>query len=128
MKHPERDLQRAVVILLNRVLPPDAVSTAINPLPLKGARAGAQMKRLGLTAGVPDLMIVHHGFTLWIELKAPGKYATPDQAEVHARLRAAHKYPNQSYSASGTVVVCKTVDEVLLALHSHRMTRAKVAA
>lgn len=125
---PEHDLQRAVVKLLDRSLPRDAVYTALNPLPPKGPIHGARLKRLGLTAGIPDLVVIHHGFTLWIELKAPGGSLSEPQKAMHARLRAAHKYPNEAYSVSGNVVLCKTIDEVILALKSHRMLVVTVEA
>jgi hypothetical protein len=55
----------------------------------RGARQGALMKRLGARRGWPDLLLAvarrgYHG--LWIELKAPGRTATPDQRAVHALL------------------------------------------
>lgn len=128
MNHPEHSLQRDVVKLLNRVLPHDAFFTAISPLPGSSPRAGAQAKLLGLASGVPDLMIVHHGFTLWIELKAKGGSLSESQKTMHILLNAAHKYPNEAYSKSGTVVVCKSLDEVRQALSTHRMSIEKVAA
>jgi len=125
--HPEADLQRNVVKLLHRVLPHDAMFTAINPLPPKGAAQGAQLKKLGLASGVPDILIVHHGFTLWIELKAPGGSLSESQKTMHLLLREAHRYPNQAYTFSGTVVICKTLDEVHAALRTYRMTIKEAA-
>ena len=125
---PEHDLQRAVVDLLIKTAPPDAAWTAINPKPQKGAAQGAQMKRLGLAAGIPDIIIIRNGFTLWIELKAPGGTLSDAQKEMHRRLIQAHSVPVGPYTRSGTVVVCKSIDEVRMALASHRMTREKAAA
>ena len=127
MNHPERTLQRAVAQLLERVLPEGAAWTAINPLPPKGAVYGMQAKRLGLAAGIPDILIVHGGVSLWIELKAPGGSLSDTQKEMHRRLVEAHRYPNEAYTRSGTVVVCKSLDEVRMALASHRMTMEKAA-
>lgn len=124
---PEHDLQKSVVDLLNRVLPADAFFTAINPLPGSSPRAGANAKRLGVAAGVPDILIVHNGLSLWLELKAKHRSATDVQREVHRKLLEAHRYPNEAYTRSGTVVVCKSIDEVRMALQSHRMTLEKAA-
>jgi hypothetical protein len=123
--HPEQDLQRAVVRHLKAVLPPDAMWTAVNPAPAKGVVAGARMKALGLAAGIPDLLIVHHGFTLWIELKAPGGSLSDPQKAMHRQIVAA--YSSDVYTRFGTVVVCKTVDEVLGALRTHRMLKREAA-
>jgi len=125
--HPEHDLQRNVVKLLRRVLPHDAMFTAVNPLPGRGKLANFQGKQLGVASGVPDLMIVHHGFTLWIELKAPGGSLSESQKTMHLLLREAHRYPNQAYTFSGTVVTCKTLDEVHAALRTYRMTIKEAA-
>jgi hypothetical protein len=123
--HPEQDLQRAVVRLLHAVLPADAMWTAIAPLPGSSPRAGAQSKALGLAAGVPDLIIVHHGFTLWIELKAPGGSLSDPQKAMHRQIVAA--YSSDVYTRFGTVVVCKSIDEVLAALRTHRMLKREAA-
>lgn len=58
----------------------------------RDAVTGARLKAEGVRAGVPDLCLPYpaggwHG--LYIELKAPGGAATPEQREWLARLRAA---------------------------------------
>jgi hypothetical protein len=123
---PEHSLQRSVVELLHRVLPADAVFTAINPLPPKGAGFGARAKALGLAAGVPDILIAHRGFSLWLELKAPGGSLSDSQKLMHRALNQAYRC--DPITKVGSVVVCKSLDEVLSALKSHRMMRVSAAA
>lgn len=47
-----------------------------------GIRYGKILKRMGVTAGVSDLLVFHpkrEKFGFWLELKAPGKKATESQ-------------------------------------------------
>ena len=61
-----------------------------------GRIRGAQLKRTGLRAGMPDLCLPAVGwhlgdvefYTLYIEMKKVGKYATTEQKAKHAELRA----------------------------------------
>ena len=127
MRHPEHDLQRLVVRDVVPILRPGVVFTAVNPLPGRGKLANYQGKQLGVTSGIHDLLFVHDGCSLWIELKAPGGTLSDVQKDLHRRLVEAHRYPNEAYTRSGTVVVCKSLDEVRMALASHRMTMEKAA-
>ena len=50
---------------------------------------GARLKRMGLKAGVPDLVVLYGGKAVFLEIKAPKKYLSPEQREVHAALKLA---------------------------------------
>lgn len=121
---PEHDLQRAVVKLLRSgILHPDVFWTAINPLPGRTPQAGAQAKQLGVNAGVPDLLFVHKGFSLWVELKAEKRgRVSKEQAAMHERIKAAHESPKYD---TGTAVVCTSTGGLLEWLDAWNMLRVK---
>jgi hypothetical protein len=121
--HPEHDLQRRIVKMLNTgILRPGVFWTAINPLPGRSALAGAQAKQLGVVAGVPDLVFVYGGFSLWVELKADkrGRLSKVQKA-TQARLLAAQLM-------SGHVLTITSTNDLLVALANARMTRTKAMA
>lgn len=53
-------------------------------------------------AGLPDICIVWHGLSLWVETKCYGNTTTPIQDLVHSKIRA----------AGGHVLVAYSVKEV----------------
>jgi hypothetical protein len=120
--HPEADLQRRIVKMLPSVLRPGVFWTAINPLPGRSALAGAQAKQLGVAAGVPDLVFVYGGYSLWVELKAGkrGRLSKVQQA-AHANLTAA-------LDLSGGVFTVTSAGDLLAALALANMTRTKAMA
>lgn len=48
--------------------------------------AGAQLKTMGLIAGVPDLIFVGHGVPTFFELKTKTGRVSGVQSEIHAKL------------------------------------------
>lgn len=77
---------------------------------------GVKMKAMGYRAGFPDLVILYptkkyHG--LMIEMKAPGRYATPEQKEWIQRLN------DRGYMAT----VCKSFDEAKAVIDDYMATR-----
>ena len=85
--HPERDIQIKVASFLALMEmrghltyfhPPNGGS--------RGAREGAQFKRMGVRAGVPDLCIMWVGGYGFIELKAPKGKLSKNQREYHGTL------------------------------------------
>ncbi|MEM1346156.1 MAG: VRR-NUC domain-containing protein [Pseudomonadota bacterium] len=50
---------------------------------------GPKMRGLGVMPGIPDLLLLHDGGTFGLEIKRPGKNATPQQAALHEQMRAA---------------------------------------
>ena len=55
--------------------------------------------------GVPDLVVGYEGATFLLEVKAPGKWLTPDQKDVHAAWKGGHIFvvetPAQALRAIG---------------------------
>lgn len=88
----ERDLHRAVADYLSVALQPPTWWTTIGHGAFLGEarlKRGAQMKRAGLKAGVPDILIVHEGRAYWIELKArKGRLSEAQEATVDALAAA----------------------------------------
>lgn len=82
-RQPERQLQSAVCRWLDRALPSATWYSAIPG----GNRSVTTTP--GYRSGTPDIMLVHHGRTIFLELKAPRKSATKHQRDVHAELTTA---------------------------------------
>jgi hypothetical protein len=85
MKHPEQALQISIVRALRVVLPPDTMVVAY-PSGGGGRTRGAILKGMGLAAGFPDLMIIHHGMAFGMELKSKTGQLSAAQRAMHKRL------------------------------------------
>ena len=88
-KQPEAQLQRALVEHLRCSGRGDTWWTHI---PNGGRRSpieAAIFKSLGVRAGAPDLLVIHAGQPLFLELKAAGRKLSPVQIECHDALRRA---------------------------------------
>ena len=117
MRHPEDDLQAAVAELL------DMLGWLYCHVPNGGKRnlrEAARLKRMGVKAGIPDVLIfepvVHTvsgsvtGFGLALELKIKPNRPTPEQI---ATLAALHE-------RGWGMRVCYSMDDVMEALHCVR--------
>jgi hypothetical protein len=115
MKHLEDDLQIAVADLL------DSLGWLWWHTPNGGRRGkieGARFKRMGVKAGVPDVLIQEtwvdqgedglpvFGMGVAIELKAPGGRLSKEQKAMLAKLKA----------RGFQTAVCRSLDEVLAVL------------
>ena len=69
------------------------------------------LKKMGLLPGMPDLCILHGGRVFFIEVKAPGEYPTPKQANIHDALMA-RGYP---------VEIARSVEDVQEILEGWRI-------
>lgn len=98
---PEQATHRAVAQYLNAVLP-DTVFWTTFPSGGGGRVRGAQLKALGLKAGVPDVLILHRGRSYFIELKAVHGRLSDAQRACHPRI----------WEAGAPVGVAKTIDDV----------------
>ena len=58
----------------------------------RGRVNSAMLKRMGMRAGVSDLIFVHRGKVYALELKAPGNYPTAAQHEFMADIDKAGGY------------------------------------
>ena len=107
-RHPEQDLQRAVIAFLDLALPKrDSFWFAVpNGAVLVSPREGAKLKWLGGKPGVPDIMILYRGLAFGLELKTGPNKLSDAQIRVHQEMVKAGCY----------VAVCYSVDEVKDAL------------
>jgi hypothetical protein len=127
---PEDALQQQVCSYLERALPRTSYWCAIpNGAVLAGdkvsrARQMAKLKRTGLRPGAPDLIVLHDGRLLAIELKvASGKLSDAQKESCDAIVQA-----------GGGYAVCRSVEEVESYLAGHgvplraRMLSLRIAA
>ena len=77
--------QETVAEYLDLALPVGAYWTSIDQGRAENARIGAARRKRGIKAGVPDVLIVWRGTTLWFELKA-GSRVSKRQKDVHKTL------------------------------------------
>ena len=49
-------------------------------------------------AGVPDVLVVHHGRYIWMEVKVPGEPLSQTQINTHAEMRIAGMEVHLVYS------------------------------
>lgn len=87
----ESPIQIAIVDYLLRVLPKGClVHHCRNEINRSGAtymRELAKAKKMGALVGFPDLIIFTFMGVFLLEVKAEGKYARPNQKELHEDLR-----------------------------------------
>lgn len=103
----ELALHVSVARFLDAALPKDAFWSTIAHggfrLPISVAK---RLRAMGLKKGVPDLFVIHNGRTVFLELKVPGNYPTPEQKAVMANIE----------QAGGFCFVCRSLEEVADAL------------
>jgi len=106
-RQSEQSLHRAVAQYLDAALPKSMFWTTF-PAGGGGRIRGAQLKAMGLRAGVPDLLIMWNAATLgilqvgWIELKAKRGMVSMVQDIVHHDLRRMGCH----------VACCRSLDDV----------------
>lgn len=115
----ERELHGAAALFLEYALPSDAFWFHPPNGEERSAATGAKLKRMGVKAGVPDIIIIHTGRCLAIELKAPKKSTSPEQKALHVKLRA----------AGCPVIVARSLAEIEMFLATNGVPlRARLAA
>jgi hypothetical protein len=83
----EYQLHCAVVDTIRRWLMPNWIFTHIASGEKRDQVTAARLKRMGVTAGFPDLMFIGpNGVVCWVELKAKGGRLSAAQAEVASHL------------------------------------------
>lgn len=91
-RHPEADIQRAIVAWLRVVLPKGALvhhsAHEVGGASRWAAQRQAIAQGMGVHAGFPDLMVISAGRVLFLEVKAPRGRLSPAQSETAAMLRA----------------------------------------
>jgi hypothetical protein len=82
LKRPEQAIHKAVVSHLNARAEPRVFFWHTPNEGKRGFVNAAALKAMGMTAGVPDLIILKAGNLHALELKAPGGRLTPSQRLV----------------------------------------------
>jgi len=90
-QHEWRD-QRAYAVFLSKALPPDAYWTAIDVGGSKSVMHGVLRKARGVKAGIPDLLVVHRGRTLWMECKSGTSLSPAQKTTRDALLANGHQW------------------------------------
>jgi hypothetical protein len=85
----ELPIHESIVQWLNLALPREAFFFHPANGEYRNPATGARLKRMGLRRGVPDLCVLYGGKFIGIEIKAPKKKLSPDQAEVHRQIKDA---------------------------------------
>lgn len=67
--------------------------------------AAAKLKAMGVTAGVPDLILIADGRTYGLELKADSGRISPDQRAMLARFDAAGAFTAVAYGIDGALSI-----------------------
>jgi len=104
-KTPEADIQRAIVTYLRMTMPHAIIHFSSNEGNRGGKRGmldGKRRKAMGQTPGWPDLQVITYIGSLFFEVKAKGKYATPVQKALHKKI----------VSLGGRVAVVRSIDDV----------------
>lgn len=91
-RHPEADIQRAIVAFLRLVLPPGSV-VHHSAHEQRGGGAAARRRQgiaqgMGVAAGFPDLIVLAEGRVLFLEVKSPRGRLSEAQVEMRHRIRA----------------------------------------
>ena len=106
----EGPIHRAILAMLDRLLPDDAVvHHSPNEVDMQGpkvARAIAKARGLGTQKGWPDIEIIWRGRVYFIEVKAPKGTVQDSQARCHAILAV----------AGCPVIIARSADEAEAAL------------
>jgi hypothetical protein len=106
MNRPEQAIQHAVVAHLKARSEPRVFFWSTPNEGRRGFANAAALKASGLTAGVPDLLILKGGMLHALELKAPGGRLTPSQRLVLAHME----------SCGAQTAVAHSLDEALVTL------------
>ncbi len=106
MKRPEQAIHKAVVSHLNARSEPRVFFWHTPNEGKRGFVNAAALKAMGMTAGVPDLIILKAGNLHALELKAPGGRLTPSQRLVMERME----------QCGAQTAVAHSVDEALVTL------------
>jgi hypothetical protein len=108
----ESDLHATIAELLDWILIQPAIYTTFPAGwgKLKGATAG-RLKKSGLKAGMPDILVFYRGKCVGIELKVNGASPSSVQRTMFAQLQA----------AGVPVYVCGSISDVIEALNRCRI-------
>jgi len=130
---PEFRLQVAIVDRLRLLALPGVFWTALPMGEKRGPKTAAKLKRMGVIAGCPDLLIIKEGLAIGIELKTERDdlrgtrrgYLSPEQKAIQIAWEG----------AGGKYILCQGFDAAINALTAqgiirpdHSIRRPQVAA
>ncbi len=116
MNRPEQDLQIAVVAHLRARAEPKVFFWHTPNEAKRGWVNAKVLQAMGMTAGIPDLVILKGGEMYALELKAPRGVLTPSQRLVLERLR----------TCGAQIAVAKSLDEAIVTLECWGIIRRDV--
>lgn len=98
----ERQIQRAIIGYLRRVLPGAIVHHSANGIPLRGNRIAMSNAKLdGMIPGFPDVLTLWRGRAYCIEVKAKAGSLSKSQKQMAAQMEA----------QGIPFAVCRSIDE-----------------
>ncbi len=106
MNRPEQDLQIAVVAHLRARAEPKVFFWHTPNEAKRGWVNAAILQAMGMTAGIPDIVILKGGDMYALELKAPKGVLSPSQGLVLQRMK----------DCGAQVAVAKSLDEAIVTL------------
>ena len=106
MRRPEQDIQKAVILHLNARAVPSVFFWHTPNGGRRGIVEGRALKAMGMTAGIPDLLILKAGALYALELKAPTGTLTPSQRLTMAVMEG----------CGASVAVAHSLEEALVTL------------
>lgn len=86
---PEQDFQRELVRAFGYLLTPATFWFAVPNGGWRSSVEAAIFKGQGVKAGVPDIILIHAGRALGLELKSQIGRLSPEQRDVHDQMRGA---------------------------------------
>jgi hypothetical protein len=110
-RHSEWSEQIRLTKLLTQYLPDNVFYSALSNAP-RTAVAGYLARLRGVRSGLPDIIVVHDGRVIWVEMKSPAGVASKVQRQVCAELRAAGADTYLARSAEAALVALRCLSNV----------------
>ena len=111
--HPEDDFQETVIAQARLMLRREVMFFHVPNGGKRNVREAAKLKRMGVLAGVPDLIFIRAGAVYMLELKTGKNDTTPIQKATIAALT----------EAGAQIAVCRTMEEVVMAWRKWNLAR-----
>lgn len=102
---PEAKIQEAVVAHLRQRAPKDCFWFHPPNGGYRHPREAVAFKRMGVRAGVPDLILLHQGRLHALELKAPGGRSTEAQLDARSEIDAAGGFASEAVGLDSALAV-----------------------
>src|SRR5215472_393239 len=110
-RHVEWSEQIRLTQLLTQYLPDNVFWSALSNAP-RTAWAGYLARQRGVRSGLADIIVVHDGRVIWVEMKSPAGVASKVQRQVCAELRAAGAAYYLARSAEAALVALRRLSNI----------------